>query len=455
MDLELLSFLNQQPLLIVIGLMSCALIYQAWSLAQMRSDRARLDTRLERIPEVIEERDLARAELDRLREEKSQITAEYAAYRAAKEEESRSAEEKRELLETSEERLNKEFKNLANRIFEEKQKTLTEANKTSVEALLEPMSQKLGDFRKRVDEVYDTEGKQRASLRTEIEQLKSLNQKISTDALNLTNALKGDSKVRGNWGEIQLERLLETSGLNKGREYEIQPTLKNDEGGISRPDVIVHLPDKKDVIIDSKVSLLAYEAHHSSEDDVGRQTQVRAHIASLRNHFNGLSNKKYDELIGTNSLNMVIMFVPIEPALLLGLEHEPRLYEAAFKKGVVLVSPSTLMVVLKIIYNIWRFEDQNRNTQAIASEAGKLHDHFVLFVEALNKIGDQITKAGASFETAKKRLVSGNGNLVNRTNKLRKLGARTRKTLPPELLDEAQSEHEEPEPEKLIDEKTV
>jgi DNA recombination protein RmuC len=423
--------------------MVCGLIYQSWRLVCLRSDRAALEARLERIPEVSEERDLARAEVDRLRKEQSRISEEYAAYQARKEEESRSAEEKRELLEKSEERLTKEFENLANRIFEEKHKTLAEANKISVEALLEPMSQKLGDFRRRVDEVYADEGKQRASLRTEIQQLKSLNQQISTDALNLTKALKGDSQVRGTWGEIQLERLLETSGLNKGREYEIQANFKNEEGRNVRPDVIVHLPDKKDIVIDSKVSLLDYEAHHSSDDDVERQAKARAHVASVRTHFNDLSGKKYDELIGANSLDLVIMFIPIESALLLALDHEPRLYEEAFEKGVVLVSPSTLMVVLRIIHNIWRFEDQNRNALVIASEAGRLHDQFVLFVEALNKVGDQIKKAGESFDVAKNRLVDGRGNLVQRTEKLRKLGARTRKQLPADLLEEAQAESEE------------
>jgi DNA recombination protein RmuC len=236
---------------------------------------------------------------------------------------------------------------------------------------------------------------------------------------------------------MQLERLLEESGLRKGHEYEAQASHRNEDGQRFQPDMVVHLPEKKDVIIDSKVSLVAYEQYHSAESEEERQRHLRAHIGSLRTHFSGLSAKNYDELIGVTSLDLVIMFVPIEPALLLAFEHEPNLFSNAFAQRILLVSPSTLMATLQIIHNIWRYEHQNRNAQDIAAEAGKLHDQFVSFVDALEKVGDQIKKAADSYDTAHKRLTSGRGNLVGRTQKLRTLGARTKKTITNDLLETA------------------
>jgi DNA recombination protein RmuC len=383
------------------------------------------------------ERDSARGQLDAIRQEKNTLDTDHATILSRLDEERKSAREKIELLEQAEGRLAKEFENLANRIFEEKHQKFSEVSKVGVEALLNPMREQMSAFRKKVEDVYDNENRERASLRTEIQSLKSLNERIGADALNLTKALKGDSKVRGSWGEIQLERLLEESGLTKGREYDVQASHRNEDGQRFQPDVVVHLPEKKDVVIDSKVSLVAYEQYYTTENDDERQRLLRAHIASLRIHFNGLSAKNYDELIGINSLDMVIMFVPIEPALLLAFEHEPNLFSEAFNRRILLVSPSTLMATLQIINNIWRYEYQNRNAQAIAAEAGKLHDHFVLFVDALDKVGDHIRKAGESYDTAHKRLTSGKGNLVGRTQKLKTLGAKAKKAINTELLEAA------------------
>lgn len=390
-----------------------------------------------KINELTVERDSARDLLDALRQEKSTLDADYATMLSKLDEERKSAGEKIELLEQAENRLSKEFENLANRIFEEKHQKFSEVSKTGVEALLSPMREQMSDFRKKVEDVYDNENRERASLRTEIQSLKSLNERIGVDALNLTKALKGDSKTRGTWGEIQLERLLEESGLAKGREYDVQVSHRNEDGQRLQPDVVVHLPEKKDVVIDSKVSLVAYEQYYTADSDEERQRHLRAHVASLRAHFSGLSAKNYDELIGVNSLDLVIMFVPIEPALLLAFEHESNLFSEAFARRILLVSPSTLMATLQIIHNIWRYEYQNRNAQTIAAEAGKLHDQFVSFVEALEKVGDQIKRAGESYDTAHKRLISGKGNLVGRTQKLKILGAKVKKTISSELIEAA------------------
>jgi DNA recombination protein RmuC len=401
------------------------------------ADLTARETSQKKIAELTTERDTARDQLELLRLEKSSLDTDYASMQSKLEEVQKSAREKIAMLEQAEERLGKEFELLANRIFEEKHKKFSEVSKTSVESLLNPMREQLSDFRKKVEDVYDNDNKERASLRNEIQGLKSLNERIGVDALNLTKALKGDSKTRGTWGEIQLERLLEESGLAKGREYDVQASHRNEEGQRFQPDVVIHLPEKKDVVIDSKVSLVAYEQYYKAETDAERHIQLRAHISSLRTHFNGLSAKNYDELVGINSLDLVIMFVPIEPALLLAFEHEPNLFSEAFTRRILLVSPSTLMATLQIIHNIWRYEYQNRNAQAIAAEAGKLHDHFVSFVDVLEKVGDQIKRAGESYDIAHKRLSSGKGNLVGRTHKLKVLGAKTKKAISNELLEEA------------------
>lgn len=402
-----------------------------------KAETMTLETSQAKINELTTERDSAREQLDVLRQEKSILDTDHATMLSKLDEERKSAREKIELLEQAEERLAKEFENLANRIFEEKHQKFSEVSKTGVEALLTPMREQMSDFRKKVEDVYDSENRERASLRTEIQSLKSLNERIGVDALNLTKALKGDSKTRGTWGEIQLERLLEESGLAKGREYDVQISHRNEDGQRLQPDVVVHLPEKKDVVIDSKVSLVAYEQYYTADSDEERQRHLRAHVTSLRTHFNGLSAKNYDELIGVNSLDLVIMFVPIEPALLLAFEHEANLFSEAFARRILLVSPSTLMATLQIIHNIWRYEYQNRNAQTIAAEAGKLHDQFVNFVDALEKVGDQIKRAGESYDTAHKRLTSGKGNLVGRTQKLKVLGAKVKKAISSELLEAA------------------
>jgi len=333
-----------------------------------------------------------------------------------------------------------EFENLANKVLESQSKKFTEQNKNNLSQVLDPLRQQLGDFKKKVEDVYDKETKDRLSLFHEIKNLKELNSKISEDAVNLTKALKGESKTRGNWGEVILERVLESSGLTKGREYDAQESFRSEDGKLYYPDIIIHLPDSKDVIIDSKVSLNAYDKYYSAIDDNERQIALDEHLVSIRNHIKDLSSKNYDELIGVNSLDMVLMFVPIEPALILAFESDEQLFHEAFSKGIFLVSPSTLTMNLQIIHNMWRYEDQNKNAQDIASRAGRLYDKFVGFVEALNDVGDKIDKAQEAYQTASNRLISGKGNLVGQTEALKKLGAKTKNSIPEALLTEVDDE---------------
>jgi len=350
--------------------------------------------------------------------------------------------EKLQLLEQAEKNMATAFENLASRIMEEKSKKFTEQNRANLGEVLVPLREQLGDFKKKIEDVYDKEKTDRLSLYNEIKNLKTLNEQMSQDAINLTNALKGDSKQRGNWGEVILERVLQDSGLKNGREYETQGSYRDENNKRLQPDVIVHLPDNKDVIIDSKVSLNAYERYCSSEDDLERQKALKEHLNALRTHVSGLEGKNYNQLPSVNSLDMVLMFVPIEPALMLAMEHDQTLFRDAFKRGIFLVSPSTLTMNLQIIHNMWRYEYQNQNAQEIARQGGDMYDKFVGFVDALEDIGDKLTKAQSSWETAHKRLSQGKGNLVGRAEALKKLGVETKKSLPSELVDEHVDERE-------------
>lgn len=351
--------------------------------------------------------------------------------------ERRQAEEKLKLLDEARTRLNTEFENLANKILEDKSKKFTEQNRENIDRVLNPLREQLGDFRRKVEDVYEKESKDRMSLFHEIKNLKDLNLQISEDALNLTNALKGQTKTQGTWGEVVLERVLEESGLHNGREYETQGTFTSEAGKRLRPDVIVHLPEGKDIIIDSKVSLTAYERYCSSDDDNRRQLALKEHIASLKAHIKGLSVKNYDSLAEVRSLDFVLLFVPIEAAFITAVENDRDIFREAFDKNIIVVSPTTLLATLKTVHNIWRYEYQNRNALEIAEKAGSLYDQFVLFVQSMDDIGDKLSKASDAYQTARKRLVDGKGNLVGRTEKLKKLGAKTKKALDEKLLLEA------------------
>ncbi len=353
------------------------------------------------------------------------------------EQERKQAEEKIGILRENGEQLKLEFQNLANRIFEEKTQKFTDQNKTNLEILLSPLRDQLGDFKKRVEDVYDKESKDRRDLFNEISNLKELNQTIGKEALNLTRALKGESKTRGNWGELILERILEESGLQNGRAYEPPVSLNDAEGRRLQPDVIVRLPGDKDVVIDSKVSLNAYEAYCSTEDDDLRNKALKDHITSVRNHIRDLSRKNYEDLSEIRSLDFVLMFIPIEAAFLTAVQHDSNIFSEAYKERIVVVSPSTLLVTLRTIQYIWRNEYQNKNAQEIARQAAGLYDQFVLFIEALDEIGRHLDKTSDAYTTARKRLTDGRGNLVGRIEKLKKLGISGKKEIPQDLIEDA------------------
>ena len=351
------------------------------------------------------------------------------------EDEKKSSQEKLGLLENAEKNMTSAFENLSNRIIEEKSKKFTEQNKINIGETLGPLREQLGDFKKKIEDVYDKETRDRVSLFNEITSLKSLNQQMSKDAINLTRALKGESKTRGNWGEVILQRVLEDSGLKNGREYDAQESYRDEHGKLFYPDVVVHLPDNKDVVIDSKVSLNAYERFYAAEDEEEQKQALTEHLDAIRTHISDLQGKNYDELVKINSLDMVLMFVPVEPALMLAVEQDENLFNDAFKRGIFLVSPSTLTMNLQIIHNMWRYEYQNKNAKEIAKRAGDMYDKFVGFVDALDDVGDKLDKAQLAYQTAHNRLTDGRGNLVGRAEAIHKLGLQTNKKLDKELVD--------------------
>jgi len=348
------------------------------------------------------------------------------------------------LLQEAKVSLGQEFENLANRIFDDKQAKFSAQSKEALEVSLSPLRRDIGDFRKQVETAYDKENADRNKLVGHISELQKQTLQISADAVNLANALRGDNKAQGNWGEFVLEKLLEDSGLTKGREYDTQVALKDDSGKRKNPDVIVHLPEGGDIVIDAKVSLVDYERYFQAEDEESKQQCLRQHLSSMRAHIKGLGEKDYERLEGVNSLDFVLIFVPVEAAFMLALDQDPDMMRDAYDRGIIVVSPSTLMVTLRTIKNLWRYADQNRNAQLIADKAGALYDQFVLYVEALDEVGRHLDKSRDAWDTARKRLSAGRGNLVKRTQELKKLGAKTKKTMPDDLDSQADNQADNP-----------
>jgi DNA recombination protein RmuC len=341
----------------------------------------------------------------------------------------------KEEAEQLQEKFKHEFKVLAQEILEKNSKTFSEHNKKEIDTILNPFKEKLQSFEKKVDDNFEKGQKERVGLKTEVKNLMDMNQKLSKDAENLTKALKGDVKTQGNWGEVILERILEKSGLVKDREYFVQNSLTNEEGKLFRPDVIVHLPDNKKVIVDSKVSLIGYEKFSSAEDPESQKEFLKQHIQSIRAHVKGLSDKNYQNLYGLEGLDFVLMFIPIEGAFSSAMQADNGLFQEAFDKNVVLVSTSTLLATLKTIASIWKQEYQNQNALEIARQGGDLYDKFVGFTDDLVSLGKQMNTATGTYQNAMNKLVEGRGNLVSRAEKMRKLGLKTSKQLNAKLAD--------------------
>ncbi len=346
----------------------------------------------------------------------------------------------KEELESIRQKFSAEFKNLANDIFEEKSKKFTDQNKVQLGELLKPLGDKIVSFEKRVEETNKENIARNSALKEQISGFKELNEKITKEAENLVKALKGDTKAQGNWGEFILESILEKSGLEKGREYFIQESMTNEEGQRFQPDVVVKLPDQKSIVVDSKVSLVAYEKFANTDDKAEKESEAKAHLLSIRTHLKGLSDKNYQQLYDVEGLDFVLMFVPIEPAFSLAVQQDPQLFNDAYAKNIVIVSPATLIATLRTIASIWKQEYQNQNAIEIAREGGNLYDKFVSFVEDIKSIGRQLDTTQKTYVEAAKKLYEGKGNLVNRAEKMKKLGAKASKSIDQNLLDRSNNQ---------------
>ena len=398
--------------------------------SEWAEERAALEVRNARVPALEEQLGEARQEASDLRVRATQLETTLEGERSRQDEKLSELKEARELLASR-------FKQLAQEVLEDRTRVFDEQSKKSMEGLIKPLREQLEGFRKKLGETHKEATKERVSLEHELKRLRELNTRIGDEARSLTLALKGDSKVQGNWGEVVLARILEMSGLEEGREYEREVSETDDEGRRKRPDVIVRLPGNRHVVVDAKVSLTAYEAYCGAEDAASRDAALKAHVASVRTHVKELSAKGYPQLDGLETVDYVLMFMPIEAAFTEAIRSDRALFDDAINRSVVVVTPSTLLATLRTIQTIWRREYQTRNVQQIADRAGKLYDKFVGFVEDIMQIGKRIEQTRQAYDGALNKLSTGTGNLVRRAEELKTLGAKASKNLPEALVEHA------------------
>ncbi len=414
-------------------------------LRNLHSQLAAGHEKLQQLNHWRNECELLNQELRAQREVNSAQEAELREVTIRLEETRMAAEEKQRLLINSEQRLTTQFENLANRIFEHSGRKVDEQNKQSLDRLLLPLREQLDGFRRQVQDSFGQEARERHTLTHEIRNLQQLNAQMAREAINLTKALKGDNKTQGNWGEVVLSRVLEASGLREGHEYETQVNVRVDHQSRMQPDVIVRLPQGKDVVIDAKMSLIAYERYFNGEDEAEREAALSEHIASLRGHIRMLGRKDYQQLPGLRSLDYVLMFIPVEPAFLLAIDREPELISEALKHNIMLVSPTTLLVALRTITNLWRYEHQSQNAQRIADRAAKLYDKMRLFVDDMSALGQSLDKAQGSYRQAMNKLSEGRGNLIGQIEGFRALGVEVKRPINPLLAQQAGAQHDDAE----------
>ncbi len=383
-----------------------------------------------KLQHAINEKEEMRTEKDFLRIENTKQNAEIENLQLK-------LSENREEMAKLQEKFSKEFENLANKILDEKSTKFTEQNKENMQRILNPLQEKIKLFEDKVDKTHKESIDYHAALRQQIIGLKEMNQQMSKETVNLTKALKGDNKTQGNWGELVLERVLEKSGLEKDREYNIQQSFTTEDGKKVLPDVVINLPDHKKMIVDSKVSLTAYEQFVNTEDDKEKARFLKEHVASIKRHVDQLSEKKYEDIYKIDSPDFVLLFVPIEPAFAIALNAENTLYNKAFEKNIVIVTPTTLLATLRTIDSMWNNEKQQRNAIEIARQAGALYDKFDGLLKDLIGIGKKIDASKTDYNAAMNKLVEGKGNLISSVEKIKKLGAKAKKSLPDAIIERA------------------
>ncbi|EPC4053299.1 DNA recombination protein RmuC [Vibrio parahaemolyticus] len=379
-------------------------------------------------------------ELGQMREQKSRLETQLREQQARHEQMNQANAEKLQILEQAEVRLKQQFEHLANQLFEEKTAKVDLQNRQSLEGLLSPLKEQLEGFKKQVNDSFSQEAKERHTLVHELKNLQRLNEQMTREAVNLTQALKGDNKQQGNWGEVVLARVLAESGLREGHEYETQVNLQSEAGKRYQPDVIVRLPQNKQVVVDSKMALVAYERYFNAETDAERDRALSAHLTALRAHIKGLSMKDYHKLKGIQSLDYVLMFIPVEPAFQVAIQADPSLIKDAMEQNIILVSPTTLLVALRTIDNLWRNERQNENAKLIAQRATKLYDKLRLFIDDMEGLGGALDRANQTYQGAMNKLATGRGNVIRQAESFRQLGVEIKRPISSDLAQLAQSD---------------
>mgnify|MGYP000479899299 FL=1 len=413
--------------LIAVALLAAAAGF-AIGLLLGRARASAAEAKAERLPQI-------EGRLIESEQQLSALNAQVATLTMQLNQERNQSNEKLALLQSAREELSHQFRNLANDILEEKSKRFSEQNQQSLGQLLDPLKTKLQEFQGKVEQVYVQEGKDRSALAEQVRQLMELNRTVSQEANNLTKALKGSNKAQGNWGELVLERVLEGSGLRKGEEYDIQESHTLEDGRRLQPDVVVHLPDDRHLVIDAKATLIAYEDYANADDEKHRDVALKRHLDAVRSHIKGLSDKNYQDLYGLKSLDFVLMFIPIEPAFMLAVTHDRELFMDAWNKNVLLVSPSTLLFVVRTVANLWRQEAQTRNAQDIAKRGAELYDKLAGFVEDMESLGTRLNQAQKDYDGAINKLSTGRGNLIRQAEMLKKLGVKPTKSLPTPMVE--------------------
>jgi DNA recombination protein RmuC len=412
--------------------------------AQSQSDKASLEEKINGLFQQIEQLknqvNQTVQERENIRTEKEALAIQLSKKETDFENLWERNKEQKDEVEKLQEKFTKEFENLANKILEEKTTKFTEQNKENLKNILTPLQDKIQLFEKKVEDTHKESIDYHAALRQQILGLREMNEQMSKETLNLTKALKGDSKMQGNWGELILERVLEKSGLEKGREYEVQQSFTTEEGNRVFPDVVINLPDGKKMVVDSKVTLTAYERYINEEDDTVKSQYLKEHVLALKRHVDQLSEKNYQDLYQMESPDFVLLFIPIESAFALALNEDTSLYNKAFEKNIVIVTPSTLLATLRTIDSMWTNQKQQENALEIARQAGALYDKFEGFVGDLVKIGKKMDEAKVEYQGAMNKLVDGKGNLVTSVEKLKKMGAKAKKALPENILTRAEKD---------------
>ncbi|WP_367987647.1 DNA recombination protein RmuC [Vibrio sp. NTOU-M3] len=411
----------------------------AYELKQSHGKLMAVMEKLRYFEAVKQERQQYAQDLERVREQKSQLEAQLREQEARHEQQLQSSEEKLQLLEHAEVRLKQQFEHLANQLFETKTAKVDQQNRQSLEGLLGPLKMQLEGFKKQVNDSFSQEAKERHTLVHELKNLQRLNEQMTQEAVNLTLALKGDNKQQGNWGEVVLARVLAESGLREGHEYQTQVSLQNEAGKRYQPDVIVHLPQNKQVVVDSKMALVAYERYFNAKNDREREQALSEHLLALRAHIKGLSQKDYHQLKGIQSLDYVLMFIPVEPAFQVAIQADPSLVKEAMEQNIILVSPTTLLVALRTIDNLWRNERQNQNAQIIAERASKLYDKLRLFVDDMESLGGALDRANQNYQGAMNKLATGRGNVIRQAESFKQLGVEVKRPISTNLAELAQS----------------